>query len=164
MGPTSSLLSCVARAMTPASSGAASDVPDWASMVRSGTERIGLRVTAATPFWYAGRGNTEEYPAPSASVPPACQTGSGPSRIPVVGLRFGTLPPTAVIHPESSQAAVSGVGEVCWHCPLATARFCTTPQSPVATSTGTPAAAAVRSAAFCEVIWAGPAGQVVSPL
>ena len=68
------------------------------------------------------------------------------------------LPPTAVIQGESSQAAVSGVAETSWHCPLATARFCTTPQSPLATSTGTPAAAAVSSAAFCEVIWAGPAG------
>ena len=75
-----------------------------------------------------------------------------------MGLRFGTLPPTAVIHGESSQAAVSGVADVLLHCALATARFCTTPQSPVATSTGTPFAAAVSSAAFCEVIWAGPAG------
>ena len=54
---------------------------------------------------------TEEYPAPSANAPPTCQIGSGPSRIPVLGLRFGTLPPTAVIQGESSQAAVSGVAE-----------------------------------------------------
>ena len=60
-------------------------------------------------------------------------------------LRFGTLPPTAVTQGESSHAAVSGVPEVSSHCPLATARFWTTPQSPVATSTGMPAAAAASS-------------------
>ena len=44
-------LSWVASASTPANSGAASDVPSWASMVMSGTERIGLRVMLATAFW-----------------------------------------------------------------------------------------------------------------
>ena len=68
----------------------------------------------------------------------------------------GTVPPTAVIQGESSHAAVSGPWETSSHCPLATARFCTTPQSPVATTTGTPAAAADSSAAFCAVISCGP--------
>ena len=44
-------LSWVASASTPFSSGAASDVPFWASMVMSGTERIALPVMAATPSW-----------------------------------------------------------------------------------------------------------------
>ena len=44
-------LSWVASASTPFSSGAASDVPSWASMVMSGTDRIGLRVMLATEFW-----------------------------------------------------------------------------------------------------------------
>ena len=72
------------------------------------------------------------------------------------GLRFGTLPPSAVTHPESSQAAVSGVAEVFPHWLLATARFCTTPQSPVATMTGMPAAAAASSPGSCAVISSWP--------
>ena len=52
--------------------------------------------------------------------------------------------------------AVSGVAEVSAHWPLATARFCTTPQSPVATSTGMPAAAAASSPGSCAVISAVP--------
>ena len=101
--------------------------------------------------------NTEEYPAPSAKMPPTCQTGSGPIFCPWL-FKFGTLPPTAVTQGESSQAAVSGVAEVVPHWLLAMARFCTTPQSPVATSTGMPAAAAVSSPASCEVISTGPEG------
>jgi hypothetical protein len=41
----------VARASTPFSSGPASEVPSWASSAMSGTDRIGLRVMFATPFW-----------------------------------------------------------------------------------------------------------------
>src|SRR5215471_5836440 len=96
-------------------------------------------------------------------MPATCQTGSGPTFCPWL-FRFGTLPPIAVIQGESSQAAVSGVGEVVPHWLLAMARFCTTPQSPVATSSGTPLAAAVSSAASCAVISAGPEVYVVSPV
>ena len=67
------------------------------------------------------------------------------------------LPPTAVIQGESSQAAVSGCCEAVPHCELATGRFCTTPQSPVATSTGMPAAAAASSPGFCAVTCSAPA-------
>ena len=44
-------LSWVASASTPATMGADSDVPDWASIVISGTERIREPVIRATPFW-----------------------------------------------------------------------------------------------------------------
>ena len=44
-------LSWVASASTPATMGADSDVPDWASIVMSGTERIREPVILATPFW-----------------------------------------------------------------------------------------------------------------
>jgi hypothetical protein len=91
-------------------------------------------------------------------MPATCQTGSGPTFRPWL-FRFGTLPPIAVTQGESSQAAVSGVAEVVPHWLLAMARFCTTPQSPVATSTGMPAAAAVSSPASCEVISTGPAWE-----
>src|SRR5579863_8527501 len=50
-GPMFALLTWVASASTPANSGEASDVPSCASMVMSGTERIGLPVTAATLSW-----------------------------------------------------------------------------------------------------------------
>src|SRR6516165_3266020 len=138
----------------PLNSGAAWDVPLEASMVMSGTERIGLPVIFATPFWYEGRLNTAVYPAPSEKMPPTCQTGSGPAFWPLL-LMFGTLPPIAVTQGESSQAAVSGPVEVLPHWLLAIARFCTTPQSPVATSTGMPPAAAVSSPASWEVISGG---------
>ena len=44
-------LSWVASASTPATIGADSDVPSWASIVMSGTERHGERVIPATRFW-----------------------------------------------------------------------------------------------------------------
>ena len=44
-------LSWVASASTPATMGADSDVPDCASIVMSGTERIFEPVIRATPFW-----------------------------------------------------------------------------------------------------------------
>ncbi len=69
-----------------------------------------------------------------------------------MGSRFGTLPPTAVTHGESSHAAVSGVAVVFPHCAFATARFCTTPQSPLATITGMPAAAADSRPGSCALI------------
>src|SRR5215469_16812682 len=83
-----------------------------------------------------------ENPAPSEKMPATCQSGSGPSLDPSALLTFGTLPPTAVTHGLSSQVAVCGPVLVSPHWALATARFCTTPQSPVAFSTGMPAAAA----------------------
>jgi hypothetical protein len=43
--------SWVASASTPATMGADSDVPDWESIVLSGTERIRGPVIRATPFW-----------------------------------------------------------------------------------------------------------------
>jgi len=43
--------SWVASASTPATMGADSDVPDWESIVMSGTERIREPVIRATPFW-----------------------------------------------------------------------------------------------------------------
>src|SRR6478609_2148848 len=75
-------------------------------------------------------------------MPPTCQIGSGPSLDPSVVLTFGTVPPTAVTQGLSSQVAVAGPGLVLPHWALAMARFCTTPQSPVAFVTGMPAAAA----------------------
>ena len=81
--------------------------------------------------------NTEEYPAPSANAPRHARSDRGRS-CSRRWAKFGTLPPTAVTQGESSQAAVSGVAEVLSHWLLAMARFCTTPQSPVATSTGMP--------------------------
>ena len=44
-------LSWVASVSTPATVGADSDVPDCASIVMSGTERIFEPVIRATPFW-----------------------------------------------------------------------------------------------------------------
>src|ERR1051326_6249792 len=98
----------------------------------------------------------EENPAPSAKMPPTCQSGSGPSLLPSVVLTFGTVPPTAVTHGLSSQVAVSGPALVLPHWALATARFCTTPQSPVAFSTGMPAAAVVIGPGSLAWICAAP--------
>src|SRR5258708_35623816 len=81
------------------------------------------------------------------------QPGRGLGRVRVVG-KWGADAPRAVTHGESSHAAVSGVAVVLPHCALATARFCTTPQSPVATITGMPAAAADSRPGSCALIWA----------
>jgi hypothetical protein len=51
MGPRFPWLTWVARARMPLNSGAACEVPSEASMVMSGTDRIGLPVMFATPFW-----------------------------------------------------------------------------------------------------------------
>src|SRR5580704_12086317 len=147
-------LSWVASASTPATMGADSDVPDWASIVMSGTERH--REPRFTLSWYDGRPNTAEKPAPSEKMPPTCQIGSGPSLLPSVLLTFGTVPPTAVTHGLSSHVAVAGPGLVVPHWALAIARFCTTPQSPVAFSTGMPAAAAASGPGSLAWICAVP--------
>src|SRR6201999_2502156 len=116
------------------------------------TDRMSLPVIEATPSWYAGRANTDESPAPSencANGAGSCHTGSGPSLSPFWGLTSGTLPPTAVTHGESSQAAVDGVLPASSHWAFASARFCTTPQSPVPSTKGIPALAAASSPGFC---------------
>ena len=59
---------------------------------------------------------------------------------------------------------MSGCVVVSPHWLLAVARFCTTPQSPVPTSTGTPFAAAVSSAGSCAVISGLPWLNVASPV
>jgi hypothetical protein len=89
-------------------------------------------------------------------MPPSCQIGSGPSLLPSVLLTFGTVPPTAVTHGLSSQVAVCGPGLVLPHWALATARFCTTPQSPVAFVTGMPALAAASGPGSLAWICAVP--------
>src|SRR5581483_875950 len=96
-------------------------------------------------------------------MPPTCQSGSGPTFTQPVEM-FGTLPDTAVTQGLSSQAAVSGPALVLPHWLLAVARFCTTPQSPVPTSTGTLLAAAVSSAGSCAVISGWPWLNVASPV
>src|SRR5580704_1419910 len=97
-------------------------------------------------------------------MPASCQIGSGPSLLPLVLLTFGTVPPTAVTHGLSSQVAVSGPALVLPHWALATARFCTTPQSPVAFSTGMPAAAADSGPGSLAWICAAPSEYVISPV
>src|SRR6266702_6325887 len=92
-------------------------------------------------------------------MPASCQIGSGPSLLPSVLLTFGTVPPTAVTHGLSSQVAVSGPALVLPHWALATARFCTTPQSPVAFSTGMPAAAAASGPGSLAWIWMTGSGR-----
>lgn len=51
MAPSGEPWTCVARATTAANSGAASEVPSWLFMVRSGTERILLPLMLAMPSW-----------------------------------------------------------------------------------------------------------------
>src|SRR6266496_1776116 len=101
---------------------------------------------------------TSERPAWVPSGPrTSYSTGwTGPSLLPSVLLTFGTVPPTAVTHGLSSQVAVSGPALVLPHCALATARFCTTPQSPVAFVTGMPAAAAASGPGSLAWICAVP--------
>src|SRR5580692_10705702 len=106
----------------------------------------------------------EENPAPSPKMPPTCHSGSGPSLLPSVLLTFGTLPPTAVTQGLSSQVAVDGKLVVLPHWALATARFCTTPQSPVAFSTGMPAAAAASGPGSLAWICTLPSEYVISPV
>src|SRR6266516_1865695 len=59
----------------------------------------------------------------------------------------------------SSQVAVCGPALVLPHWALATARFCTTPQSPVAFSTGMPAAAAASGPGSLAWIWMTGSGR-----
>jgi hypothetical protein len=75
-----------------------------------------------------------------------------------VALRLGMLPPTAVTHGESSQAAVAGLAVMKpgMHPPVLTASCCAASQSPVATSTGIPPAAAVSSPGSCAWISSNP--------
>src|SRR5262249_59640230 len=90
----------------------------------------------------AGGGKAGETGPPAENTPPRGELGTARGWPPPVLLTFGTVPPTAVTHGLSSQVAVCGPALVLPHWALATARFCTTPQSPVAFSTGMPAAAA----------------------